>query len=273
MDCPDGMNHEEDECLLLVKTIYGLVQLARAFHMTAKKALEKCGFKQSIVDPCLFVRRKGSKGAYIAMWVDDCLFVGDQELVKQSIKAFGKYFKLKIEESIADYLSCEIVYNKEKGKLWIGQPHQVKKLEKEFGDMLPGGTYKTPGTPHQGLVFGDQEGPTIDPERASKYHTGVGMLLYLVKYTRPDIANAVRELTKGMSKPHKAAWKELLRVIKFVLDTKELGLKYQPTSIKLEEFWDIILFSDSDWAGDEDTRRSVTGYAIFFIGMPDLLEI
>ena len=55
------------------------------------------------------------------------------------------------------------------------------------------------------MIFGDQEGLTIDPERASKYRTGMGMLLYLVKYIRPNIANAVRELTKGMSRPHEAA--------------------------------------------------------------------
>jgi hypothetical protein len=38
---------------------------------------------------------------------------------------------------------------------------------------------------------------------------GVGMLLYLVKYSRPDIANAIRELSKGMKKATPDAIKEL----------------------------------------------------------------
>ena len=57
------------------------------------------------------------------------------------------------------------------------------------------------------------------------------MLLYLVKYTRPDIANAVRELSKGMLAATPGAMKELKRVLKFVIDTKEFGLKWNQSSI------------------------------------------
>jgi hypothetical protein len=36
----------------------------------------------------------------------------------------------------------------------------------------------------------------LSPKDQNKYHFGVGMLLHLVKHSRPDISNAVRELTK-----------------------------------------------------------------------------
>jgi hypothetical protein len=49
----------------------------------------------------------------------------------------------------------------------------------------------------------------------------------LVKYSRPDIANAVRELSKGMKEVTLGAMKNCL-VVKFVLSTKNLGLKMQP---------------------------------------------
>jgi len=65
-----------------------------------------------------------------------------------------------------------------------------------------------------------------------------------------------------------AAWKELCRIVKFVIDTKEYGLKIKP---KLEEFdksWTMTIFSDSNYAGDNDTRVSVTGYCIFLLGVP-----
>ena len=54
----------------------------------------------------------------------------------------------------------------------------------------------------------------VDEEIQSMYRLGVGMLLYLVKHSRLDIANPTRELSKLMSMASEANWKELLRVIK-----------------------------------------------------------
>ena len=91
------------------------------------------------------------------------------------------------------------------------------------------------------------------------------MLLYLIKHSRPDLCNAVRELSKCLDGASQAAYKEMLRVIKYVLDSKSKGLKIEPT---LEELvWKIILFSDSDWAGDKDNRRSVGGHMLFLNGV------
>jgi hypothetical protein len=51
MDCPHGMKHKQDECLRLRKTIYGLVQSARAFFKRFKDVLLELGFEQSSADP------------------------------------------------------------------------------------------------------------------------------------------------------------------------------------------------------------------------------
>jgi hypothetical protein len=45
------------------------------------------------------------------------------------------------------------------------------------------------------------------------------------------------------------AYNELLRVIKFVIDTKTFGLKVQPR-LDNNLGWDLKVFCDSDWAGD-----------------------
>ena len=94
------------------------------------------------------------------------------------------------------------------------------------------------------------------------------MLLYLVKHSRPDLANATRELSKLMDKPTPAAMKELKRVLKFTIDTQHYGLRMEPTPFNEKEGWTVMLYSDSDWAGDKDTRISVTGYIIFLQNVP-----
>jgi hypothetical protein len=64
------------------------------------------------------------------------------------------------------------------------------------------------------------------------HHSGVGMLLYLVKHSRPNISNAVRELTKVLDGVTNVHWKSLIHIITFVLDTKLYALKLSPFTKK-----------------------------------------
>jgi hypothetical protein len=112
-------------------------------------------------------------------------------------------------------------------------------------------------------VLAKDEESKIDAERHALYRTGVGSLLYCTKHSRPEISNAVRELSKCLSGPNEAAFKEMLRVTKFVLDSADVGMKLQP--VMCDE-WFIKVHSDSDWAGDKDSRKSVSGYLIFMNG-------
>ena len=91
------------------------------------------------------------------------------------------------------------------------------------------------------------------------------MLLYLVKHSRPDIANAVRQLSKALNAPNEAAFKEMKRVLKYTIDTKNLALRMEP---KLDEIgnWTIIAYSDSDYAGDVENRISVAGFVLYLCG-------
>ena len=57
------------------------------------------------------------------------------------------------------------------------------------------------------------------------YCSGVGMLLYLVKYSRPGVANCVRKLSKCLDGSTEECNREMHRVIKYILDTKDMGLK------------------------------------------------
>ena len=54
MECPEGLDHLEDEVVLLIHSIYGLVQSARAYFRKWCDKLKSIGFQQSSADPCLF---------------------------------------------------------------------------------------------------------------------------------------------------------------------------------------------------------------------------
>jgi hypothetical protein len=89
----------------------------------------------------------------------------------------------------------------------------------------------------------------------------------LIKYSRPDISNAVRELSKCMDRATYGTYQEMLWIVKFVLDTKNYCLKIQP-NFDSKNTWKLKVFSDSDWAGDPETRISVTGFIVYLQNVP-----
>jgi hypothetical protein len=105
----------------------------------------------------------------------------------------------------------------------------------------------------------------IDSKMQLKYRSGVVILLCLIKYSRPELANVVREFSKCMDGASLAAYKEMQRVIKFVLDTKLYCLKLQPNHESKE--WDLVSYCDNDWAGDPESRISVTGFMMYLLGV------
>jgi hypothetical protein len=89
----------------------------------------------------------------------------------------------------------------------------------------------------------------LDQDQQKEFRSGVGMLLYLVKHSRPDISNAVRELSKVMDGATQDHMNTLRRVIKFVLSTKKRGVRMKPTPEN-----GVVAYVDSDYAGDKGNR-------------------
>ena len=63
-----------------------------------------------------------------------------------------------------------------------------------------------------------------------------------------------------------ASYREMLRCIKYVVDTPDRGLKVEPKSLK-EFVWELVLWTDSDWGGDKEDRRSISGFMLFLNGV------
>ena len=93
------------------------------------------------------------------------------------------------------------------------------------------------------------------------------MLMYLVKHSRIDLANPSRELSRSMDRATVLEFKEMLRIILHTLKNKNLGLRMKPVEF-VGNFLSMVGLSDSDWAGDKVTRKSVTGFVIYLLGVP-----
>ena len=125
----------------------------------------------------------------------------------------------------------------------------------------------TPGTPRFTVRRLENEEDKVNAQDHETYRSGVGTLLYLTKHSRPDICNPVRELSKTMDALASAHLNEMYKLIRFVLSTKDYGLKFK--LIKSMRKWVMkALICDSDFASDKETRISIFGYVIYFCGIP-----
>ena len=61
-----------------------------------------------------------------------------------------------------------------------------------------------------------------------------------------------------------AHYKSLLRTVKYVLTTKQLGIEYDSgKTVNFKGNWKIVAYCDSDFGGDRNSRNSVTGFCIY----------
>ena len=100
----------------------------------------------------------------------------------------------------------------------LGQPSITRSLEQKFGKRaMKMRLSLTPGPPR--FTARRLQHPENKVSR-------VGTLLYLTKHSRPDICNLVRELSKTMDTPAPVYLKQMYKLIRFVLLTKDYGLKF-----------------------------------------------
>ena len=92
----------------------------------------------------------------------------------------------------------------------------------------------------------------------------VGLMLFLVKFSCPDISKSLRVLAKVNNGATNKNFKQMLRVVNFVLDTCSKALRFKPKfDQKNDKVWDIYGYCNSDFAGDKDIRLSVSGFCFF----------
>jgi hypothetical protein len=130
-----------------------LNSFSRSWYRFSKQLV----FIQSTADPCLLIRNDKDLGlVIIAIYVDDCYAIGHESALLDSIKQIQEQgLKVKVENDLHDYLSCEVVFNDDKTKAWLRQPHLAKRLEKSFKDFVKSKrnhNFLTPGTPGFNVV-------------------------------------------------------------------------------------------------------------------------
>ena len=80
-------NMGKDDCIILNKCIYSLVQAARQYYKKAITNLKNSGFVGGNVDPCLYINKSVKGVIYVAQYVGDNLIVEDMVAIDEVISA------------------------------------------------------------------------------------------------------------------------------------------------------------------------------------------
>jgi len=267
MRLPQGIGLNSGKFVRLLRSIYGLKQASQVWNELLDTELGKLGFKRITADYCIYVYRKGKEICFLAVYVDDMgMLASDLHFMEELKKLIGEVFKIKDLGPIKQLLGVAIDYDQKTGHLELSQSRYIQQSLERYG-CDDGCTHPTPLSSGVKLTKADSPNTpsAITEMKDYPYQSLIGTLMYAMLGTRPDIAFAVGALSKYSSNLGKVHWNEALHVLRYLGGTKDLALVFDGS--KGADLSSLILgYSDSDWAGDMDTRWSTGGYVFFACG-------
>uniref|UniRef100_A0A2N9I1B8 Retrovirus-related Pol polyprotein from transposon TNT 1-94 n=1 Tax=Fagus sylvatica TaxID=28930 RepID=A0A2N9I1B8_FAGSY len=259
MKQPEGFPSSDGEHLVckLKKSIYGLKQASRQWYLKFHNVISSFGFVENIMDQCIYQKVSGSKICFLVLYVDDILLATNDKGLLHEVKQFlSKNFDMKDMGEASYVIGIKIHRDRFQGILGLSQETYINKILKRFrmNDCSP-----SVAPIVKGDRFNLNQCPKNDLEREQMknipYASAVGSLMYAQVCTRPDIAFAVGMLGRYQSDPGLDHWRAAKKVMRYLQGTKDYMLMYRRTD-NLE----VIGYSDSDFAGCIDSRKSTSGY-------------
>jgi hypothetical protein len=213
-----------------------------------------------------------------------CLFVDDlfsacakEDLAEMEAdrRALSRKYTVKDLGDAKLVLGMRVTRDRKRKLLWLDQEQYVRKLLLRHG-MEECRTMATPSEAGYRLRKGEGDnkknlGDHRDAGSFSQeeYASIVGGLQYAALSTRPDIAYQASVLSRYLSDPHLQHWVAAKRVLRYLSGTAALGLQFGGKAPSKDGRMQQLVgpvYSDADWAGDEETRRSTTGFVVLLGG-------
>jgi hypothetical protein len=150
------------------------------------------------------------------------------------------------------FLGIKIIRDRPNKKLWICQDNYIKKIAYKFNLI----SMKSPKTPllSKSLIINNKY--QASNKLIYQYQQKVGLLLYAIVITRPDVAKAAQLLSEYLTNPHEKHINAVNHAISYLYGTKYLAIEYSGQYTRNPIF---ICASDASFA-DSLQRKSSKGY-------------
>ena len=242
----------------------GLKQAGRAWYRTQREQLLARGFEEYAGATCIFVKRLG-EGEFIVVgiFVDDLVWLNvtsDPRAIDKIVEDLQPHYEVKLAPKLEKFLGANFVVTEQGIHMHLRL--YLEELLTRHG-MMGSSPVPTPEvareeTKHDETLLADKDVKT--------YQQITGGLMYAAATVRVDIAHAVGVLTRRMAKPRVCDMLAAKRVLRYLKGTMGLGLFFRFGRSARSP--GLVAYADSDWASDQERRKSTTGYLVFYNGAP-----
>lgn len=265
---PEGYDSAETSHLVckLHKSLYGLRQAARTWHLKMDDALREERFTALAADQCVYTRVQDGHVIVIALYVDDLLLASDDLTTLTELKRkLAARFEMEDMGEAGFILGIDIRRDRAARTISIGQAAYVTAVLQRHGmaDCKP--AVAPMSRDAAGELVKSPDDLVVAEATTREYQAIIGAVMFAMLCTRPDIAFAVTRLAQYASKPspaHMVALKHLMRYLRGTINqrityTGSGSVTGQPA---------LVGYCDADWGQRLDDRRSVTGYVFLLAG-------
>ena len=276
MKVPEGYKHKVPlgYVLKLNRALYGLKQAPREWYLKLQSSLEKLGYHSSYLDEGLFMKIVNGKRIYLSIYVDDTIAIFPKELEsvwEEDKKAISNEYAIKDLGDCEWVLNMAVTRDRKKGTITLSQHAYVELLltEHQMDQCKPA---STPFLYDDLTVVPPNVSPvSLNEEDHKSYRSIVGSLLFAANITRIDISYIVSLLTRFVNAPmnyHLAAARRVLQYLSGTSDRNLIFVSSPKNEWKNNSPYDLVIYTDSDWAGERGDCKSTGGHVSIINGRP-----
>jgi hypothetical protein len=247
----------------LLKALYGLKQSPLAFYNHSSKFLQtQLNLHPLEADPCIYIGHRKGQRIMLVQYVDDFVAAGDKEDLEWVMTEIQKEFKIDDRGDLnpGTILGIDVTRDRKAGTMDLSQKRYVQTVLERF-NMVDAKSNKVPMDDFRQLSVQSEDSGSEKLDGVP-YLEAVGSLMYLQVCTRPDIAFAVGVLSRFSSDPRRVHWGAVKKVMRYLQGSADTSLQLGGHSdAPIAELW-----TDSDYAGDTESRRSTTGLVVKVFG-------
>ncbi|GKB68915.1 retrotransposon protein, putative, ty1-copia subclass [Tanacetum coccineum] len=235
---PEGFvdpKHPNKVCKLQC-SIYGLKQASRSWNKRFDEEMKKIGFTQNPDKPCVYIKASGSNVAFLVLYIDNILLMGNSVAMLQEIKSrLCKCFSIIDLGEAAYILGIKIIRDRSKRLIALSQSTYLEKILKKFR-----------------------------MENSKKGYTPMMKKPY---YRKSQGAKTPTEVQHMERFPYASAIRSIMTVVKtflkYLRNTKDMVLVY---GAKPKDELKVSCYADACFQTNKDDTKSQTGYVFVLNG-------